>query len=212
MPIFFKRIDDVKSFIATTTPPPPPPPPVHCFDNGYMGKQLVAWKEYCAGFWFKELLESMDRCTGCRNITEILLKTASNTKQSIFLRVIKTRDCLGRVRRPFNHSSESRAPPWWRSDECVGLMTWLRRLFSPAYFRLSPLQKHMRKVVGGFGKKSGISTNVRKPGNTYASSTAMIMTLAVKVALNPSTTNQNQEDCRGSRSVTFYQSHYSPLF
>ena len=29
----------------------------------------------------------------------------------------------------------------------------LRRLFFPAYFRLLPLQKHVRKVVGGFGKK-----------------------------------------------------------
>ena len=29
-----------------------------------------------------------------------------------------------------------------------------------------PLQKHVRKVVGGFGKKSYVSTGVRKPGNT----------------------------------------------
>ena len=50
----------------------------------------------------------------------------------------------------------------------------LRRLFFPVYFRLSPLQKHVRKVVGGFGKKSCVSTGVRKPGNTYASPTAMI--------------------------------------
>ena len=49
----------------------------------------------------------------------------------------------------------------------------LRQLFFPAYFRLSPLQKHVRKVVGGFGKKSYVSTGVRKPGNTYASPTAM---------------------------------------
>ena len=40
--------------------------------------------------------------------------------------------------------------------------------------RLSPLQKHVRKVVGGFGRKSCVSTGVRKPGNTYASPTAMI--------------------------------------
>ena len=51
---------------------------------------------------------------------------------------------------------------------------WLRRLCFPAYIRLSPLQKHVRKVVGGFGKKSSVSTAVRKPGNTYASPTAMI--------------------------------------
>ena len=36
----------------------------------------------------------------------------------------------------------------------------------PAYFRLSPLLKHVRKVVGGFGKKSSVSTGVRNPGNT----------------------------------------------
>ena len=51
---------------------------------------------------------------------------------------------------------------------------WLRRLFFPAYFRLSPLQKHVGKVVGGFGKKSCVSTGVRKPGNTYVSPTTMI--------------------------------------
>ena len=50
----------------------------------------------------------------------------------------------------------------------------LRRTFYPAYFRLSPLHKHVKKVVGGFGKKSCVSTGVRKPGNTCASPTAMI--------------------------------------
>ena len=56
----------------------------------------------------------------------------------------------------------------------------LRRLFFLAYFCLSPLQKHMR-----------ISTGVRKPGNTCASLTTIHdMTLAVKVQLNPNTTNQ----------------------
>ena len=50
----------------------------------------------------------------------------------------------------------------------------LRRLFFPANFPLSPLQKHVRKVVGGLGKKSSVSTGVRKPGNTCASPTAMI--------------------------------------
>ena len=71
------------------------------------------------------------------------------------------------------------APPGWLSGERVGLMTWwfdprLRRLFFPAYFRLSPLQKHVRKVVGSLGKKSCVSTGVRKPGNIYASPTAVI--------------------------------------
>ena len=34
--------------------------------------------------------------------------------------------------------------------------------------------KHVRKVFSGVGKKSCVSTGVRKPGNTYASPTAMI--------------------------------------
>ena len=50
----------------------------------------------------------------------------------------------------------------------------LRRLFFPAYFCLSPLQKYVRKVVGGFGKKSCVSTGVGQPGNTYASPTSTI--------------------------------------
>ena len=48
-----------------------------------MGKQPVAWKEYCAEFWFKKLQKSMDRCTDRRDITELLLKTPLNTIQSI---------------------------------------------------------------------------------------------------------------------------------
>ena len=44
--------------------------------NGYVGKQPVAWKEYCAEYWLKELQEGMDKCTGCRDVTEVLLKTA----------------------------------------------------------------------------------------------------------------------------------------
>ena len=63
------------------------------------------------------------------------------------------------------------------SDPCPGgceFKTRLSRTFCPAYFRLSPLQKHVRKVVGGFEKKSSVSTDVRKPGNTCASPTAMI--------------------------------------
>ena len=55
---------------------------VHCCDNGYVGKQPVAWKEYCADYWLKELQENMDKCTGRRDISEILLKTALNSKIS----------------------------------------------------------------------------------------------------------------------------------
>ena len=76
LPIFFSRIDDshcnrIHSSLTT----------VSCFDIGYVGKQQVAWKEYCAKCWLKELQESMDRCTDCRDITEILLKTVFNTIQ-----------------------------------------------------------------------------------------------------------------------------------
>ena len=46
-------------------------------------KQPVAWKEYCAEYWLKELQECMGRCTDRRYLTETLLKTASNTIQSI---------------------------------------------------------------------------------------------------------------------------------
>ena len=70
-------------------------------------------------------------------------------------------------------------PPGWLSGERVGLSGCesdprsMRTSF-PAYFRLSPPQKHVRKVVGGFGRKGCVSTGVRKPGNTCASPTAMI--------------------------------------
>ena len=43
---------------------------LNCFDNGYLGKQPVTWKEYCAECWLKELQESTDRCTG-REVIEI---------------------------------------------------------------------------------------------------------------------------------------------
>ena len=36
-PIFFLRINDSLDFSLT----------VCCFDDGYVGKQPVAWKEYC---------------------------------------------------------------------------------------------------------------------------------------------------------------------
>ena len=37
---------------------------VHCFDYGSVGKQPLSLEEYYAGYWFNELQESMDRCTG----------------------------------------------------------------------------------------------------------------------------------------------------
>ena len=57
-----------------------------CFQKGFS----VMWesskwlgKKNCEEYWLKELQESMDGCTGRRDITEILLKTALNTTQSI---------------------------------------------------------------------------------------------------------------------------------
>ena len=56
------------------------------------------------------------------------------------------------------------------------------------------LQKHVRKVVGGFGKKSSVCTGLRKPGNTCLECVTdrHDMTLAVKVALNLNTTKRKQ--------------------
>ena len=43
----------------------------HCFSDG---KQPVAWKENFVKYWLKKLLESLDRCTECCNITKVTLK------------------------------------------------------------------------------------------------------------------------------------------
>ena len=70
-----------------------------CFYNGYVGKQAVAWKEYCAEYWLKDLQESnMDRCTGHCDITEILLKMALKAiqyNQSLTHNVLKRWTFLG---------------------------------------------------------------------------------------------------------------------
>ena len=66
--------------------------------------------------------------------------------------------------------------------------TRTRYIFFPAYFRLSPLLKHVRKVVGGFERKLCYYWSYHTDHHH--------MTLAVKVALNPDTTNQGQRsDC-----------------
>ena len=54
--------------------------------------------------------------------------------------------------------------------------------------------KYVRKVVGGFGKKSCVSTGVRMPGNAVCITDRHDMTLAVKVALNSNTNNQSSMD------------------
>ena len=49
----------------------------------------MALKEYCTEYWLKELQESMDRCTGHRDLTEILLKTTLNIIQSIITHIFR---------------------------------------------------------------------------------------------------------------------------
>ena len=68
----------------------------------------------------------------------------------------------------------ARMAQWWACRTHDLVVVGSRQTFFPAYFLLSPLQKHVRKVVSGFGKKSCVSTGVRKPGNTCVSQTAMI--------------------------------------
>ena len=87
--------------------------------------------------------------------------------------------CVQSMKQTFSiRTQQPYRPPVWLSGERVGLMTWwfdtrLKRTFFQAYFRFSHLLKHVRKVVGGFGKKSCVSTSVREPGSTWASQTAM---------------------------------------
>ena len=77
-PIFFPRIDEShRDWIHSSLTA------VYYFDSGYVGKQPMALKEYCAEYWLKELQVSMGRCTGLRHITEILLKTGFYTIKSI---------------------------------------------------------------------------------------------------------------------------------
>ena len=68
--IFFLSIND----IALTV--------VYCFDILYVGKQSVAWKEYCVEYWLTGLQESMALCTGCRAITKILLKNGISHRKN----------------------------------------------------------------------------------------------------------------------------------
>ena len=49
-PIFFMRTDDSHCDIIHSSLTA-----VRCFDDGYVGKHPVAWKEYCVEYWFKEL-------------------------------------------------------------------------------------------------------------------------------------------------------------
>ena len=101
-PIFFPRIDDshcdrIHSSLTS----------VHCFDNGYVGNQQVGWKECCAEYWLKELQKSMDKCTCRHAITEILLKIALNTIQSINQPLASVSLCIGQLQSVSDHSGIS---------------------------------------------------------------------------------------------------------
>ena len=50
-------------------------------------------------------------------------------------------------------SSPAQVAQWYACGTHDQVDPRLRRTFFPMYFRLSPLQRHVRKVVGGFGKK-----------------------------------------------------------
>ena len=79
LPHIFPRIDDnnCNRLHSSVTA-------IHCFDDGFVGKQSLALEEYFAEYWLKEVHESMDRYSACHDITEILLKMALNTTQSTF--------------------------------------------------------------------------------------------------------------------------------
>ena len=72
-PIISPRIDDghcVRNRPSLTA--------VHCFDDGYVVKQPVAWEVRCTDYWLKELQESMDRCIW--DVTKITLKAFSDVE------------------------------------------------------------------------------------------------------------------------------------
>ena len=75
----------------------------------------------------------------------------------------------------------SKNPPGWLSGERVGLMTWwlwvrsqVEATFLSGVFSPLTSAEACEKSSRWLWKKSSVSTGVRKPGNTYASPTAMI--------------------------------------
>ena len=84
-PIFFPRIDDSHCDRIHSSPTA-----VHHFDDGYGREKPVAWKEYFEEYRLKEFQESMDRCTGRYDITEITLNTIQSISQSLAFRSVKT--------------------------------------------------------------------------------------------------------------------------
>ena len=125
--------------------------------------KVVAWQRVFIGIKFQ-----VKHLVVCEKISNDF-HPFSHLKQDFFF--WKRQTVLSRDMLLFSGSVVSVSDSWPGGCE---FDPRLKRLFFPAYFRLSPLQKHVRKVVGGFGKKSCVSTGGRKPGNTCASPTAMI--------------------------------------
>ena len=89
------------------------------------------------------------------------------------------------------------SPPRWLSGERVGLLTWWLRVRSPVEANFlsgvfSPLTSAEACEKGSrwLWKESCVSTGVRKTRKHMCVTDRHDMTLAVKVALNPNTTNQ----------------------
>ena len=125
--------------------------------------------------WFTCLLcmsfeNTVEKGEIARNEQFLLFPTVFSTLLEIFSIFIKLKIVVCKLLRP-DGSVMSLSDSWPGVCEFDSRLRWL---FFPACFGLSPLQKHVRKVVGGFGKKSCFSTGVRNPGNTYTSRTARI--------------------------------------
>ena len=73
-------------------------------------------------------------------------------------------NCSEQANSPF----PTEAPLRWLSGERVSTHDLVVVSMIPGCGKLSFRQEQVRKVVGGFGKKSCVSTGVRKPGNTCA--------------------------------------------
>ena len=64
--------------------------PDHCFNNSCVGKQPVAWKEYCVEYFYRRPKQSKGRQIGRHNITEIILIAALKNKKAIMALYLST--------------------------------------------------------------------------------------------------------------------------
>ena len=129
------------------------------------GKVINKWSEN--KFYFTN-------CKGCRNygyadiriLCSILVERQINTRVKVKIIVI-SRPLFAKVSLHILYNlTYSGINSNFSYESHFNL---LRRIFAAHLCRST-----WEKVVGGFGKKSSVSTGVRKPGNTYASPTAMI--------------------------------------